>query len=290
MTPYERASTDPRFRREVERHYTGGLDLFDALWWLDAPDRAAPSGAEPPWAGLEQARSRIYAPAPTQEDADRYRRLLERRDGELDRIRAAVDAALTPIGASVATAQQIPDPEPVPEPRRAPMRVRVGWVVAAVPVLLAATFGGGVLAGSSLVARPAVVPTVAPEQSPTPFRYTRPGGALGVFARPQVPEDVPFLASGTDLVPSTFRLLVPLPGPAVRLYAARTRAGDVCLVALAADSHVIASCSSLRDFRSVPRSIDISVTKDPERLDGADARNEVSASWSYDGTVIAGAV
>jgi hypothetical protein len=105
-----------------------------------------------------------------------------------------------------------------------------------------------------------------------------------------MPEDVPYLPPGSDLIASTFRLLVPLPGPSVRLYAARTRSGDVCLVALAADEHIIASCSSVADFRNVPRSIDISVTKDPERLDGTDVRNEIDASWSYDGTVVAGAV
>ena len=94
MNAFEQATEDPEFRAAVLRHYTGALEVLDALWWLDAPGRTAPSGAEPPWAGVEEARTRMYAPRPTEEDTERYRGLLAQRERELGRIREAVEALL----------------------------------------------------------------------------------------------------------------------------------------------------------------------------------------------------
>ncbi|MCU1472752.1 hypothetical protein, partial [Amnibacterium sp.] len=59
---YGRALADPLFRARFEAAYTGEDDPLDALWWLDRPGEAAPSGATAPAAVAATARRALYVP------------------------------------------------------------------------------------------------------------------------------------------------------------------------------------------------------------------------------------
>jgi len=273
MSPYRWALHDPAFLRAVEARWSGGLPALDALRALDDEDGS-------PYAGLDARRAALYRPGADPAEGAEVARLIRERDALRDAVAAALQdpGALVPsVGGGAAAS--------VPRSRRT-------WPVLllAVPVA-AAAFAGGLLLGPALGSRAAVLPTIAPAELPEPV-LVRPAGAdaLAVFTRAPHATDHPIVAPGGDLLATSFRRLAALPGVGVDLYAARTKESEVCLVAVTVDAHLTASCADPQGFRRTPCSIDLSVTKDPETDDPKGTRTEIEATWSFDGTLRAGAV
>lgn len=286
MTPYERAVADPAFLAAIAARYAGPGEVLDALHWLDDPEAPGVSGEPSPFAGIEQRRARLYQPGADPAEAADLARLIAVRDATVSAVNAALD------GMEAAGSPGARDPDPTERPARVRGPRRAWPILAATPLVAAIAFLCGAAVGPSLGARPQPAPTVGPAQVPEPV-VIQPGGeqnALGIFGRPQAPDDKPAVRPEGDLAGGTFRRLAFLAGPGVELYAARTSDAQVCLVAVTANAHLTASCASTADFQTAPCSIDVSVTKDPETDDPKDTRTEVAASWSFDGTLRAGAV
>jgi len=273
MSPYRRALHDPAFLGAVETRWSGGLPALDALRALDDEEGS-------PYAGLDARRAGLYRPGADPAEGAEVARLIRERDALRDAVAAALQdpRAGTPavvVGAAASV-----------------QRTRRAWPVLllAVPAA-AAAFAGGLLLGPALGSRAEVLPAIAPAQLPEPV-VVRPAGAdaLAIFTRTRHITDRPIVAPEGDLVATSFRRLVTLQGAGVDLYAARTGGDQVCLVAVTVDAHLTASCANPEDFRGMPLTIDLSVTKDPSTDDPKDTRTEVEATWSFDGTVRAGAV
>lgn len=284
MSPVERALADPVFLAAVEEHYEGPGDALDALRLLHDPDAPDPSGRPFPFAGLEERRALLYRPGADPAAAADLARLIELRETMRSAARAAVAAVPAALADRMAAAPERPSR------LRGPRRV---WpILAATPLVAAIAFLCGAAVGPSIGARPQPAATVGPAQLPEPV-VVHPEGAqdaLGIFGRRQAADDAPAVRPDGNLLGSTFRRLVSLPGPGVDLYAARTSDAQVCLVAVTIDAHLTASCASTADFRASPCSLDVSVTRDPVTDDATDTRTEIAASWSFDGTLRAGAV
>ncbi|HEY8317368.1 MAG TPA: hypothetical protein VIG76_00900 [Amnibacterium sp.] len=274
MNPYRRALDDPAFLSAVDERWTGRVPTLEALRGLDDEEEGSP------YAGLDARRAALYRPGADPAEVAEVARLIRERD----ELRAVVAAVLEDAGAGAAPVAIGPRASVRP-PRRA-------WPVLllAVPAA-AAAFAGGLLLGPALGSRAEVLPTVAPAQLPAPV-VVRPAGAdaLAIFTRTRHITDRPIVAPEGDLVATSFRRLVTLQGAGVDLYAARTGGDQVCLVAVTVDAHLTAACADPEDFRAMPLTIDLSVTKDPSTDDPKDTRTEVEATWSSDGTVRAGAV
>ena len=275
MTPYRRALRDPAFLSAVAERWTGSRPPLDALRGLDDSDEEGS-----PYAGLDARRAALYRPGADPAEGAEVARLIRERD----ELRGVVAAVLQDAGARAA---------PIPaDPAATVPRSRRAWPVLllAVPAA-AAAFAGGLLLGPALGSRAEVLPIIAPAQLPEPV-VVRPAGAdaLAIFTRARHFTDRPIVTPEGDLVATTFRRLVTLQGAGVDLYAARTDGDQVCLVAVTVDAHLTASCADPEDFRGTPLTIDLSVTKDPSTDDPKDTRTEVEATWSFDGTVRAGAV
>jgi len=188
----------------------------------------------------------------------------------------------------------VPDAAPVPAatPSR-PARRRASWAVLVLALPAAAVaFLAGLLIGPRIGPDPGPAPTVGAAELPVPVvTKASPDGALGLLARTQRAADRPSaVPAQSGLVAASFRRLAALPGPGVVLYGARTTGKQVCLVAVAIDEHLTATCASAADFRGTPFSLDLSVAKDPASDDPKDTRTEIAATWSWDGSLRAGAV
>jgi len=108
---YGQALADPLFRARFEAAYTGDDDPLDALWWLDHPREAAPSGAAAPAARAAAARLALYGPGTEPAAVARYEQAAAAYGG-------------------------IPEPRPEPaypgpEPGFAPPGSRSSWPTAA---------------------------------------------------------------------------------------------------------------------------------------------------------------
>ena len=281
MNPYGRALADEPYRRAVEAHYRGRHPVLDALrWFADDGDPLGADGAPSPYAGLDARRAALFRPGADPAEGERVAALLAERDEERAAIHSALEAADV-RGLALRA-------DPATSARR---RMRA-WPVLllALPAVVAAFVAGAAL-GPAIGQRVEPLPSIAAAQVPDPV-VLKPtgGGALAVFARAQHRSDVPIITPDGDLVGTSFRRLVVLAGPGVVLYAARTTEGQVCLVAITIDAHITASCAGDADFKTTPASLDISVTKDPATDDPKDVRTEIAATWSYDGSLRAGAV
>jgi len=274
MSPYRRALRDPAFLAAVTERWSGSLPALDALRGLDDDEEGSP------YTGLDARRAVLYRPDADPAEGAEVARLLRERD----ELRALVAAVLRDPGPRV-TPLPVDPAAPAPRSRRA-------WPVLllAVPVAVAA-FAGGLLLGPALGSRAQALPSIAPAQLPEPV-VVRPAGAdaLAVFTRAPHATDHPDVAPQGDLAATSFRRLASLPGAGLDLYAARTGGDQVCLVAVTVDAHLTASCTDPEDFRGTPLALDLSVTKDPATDDPKDTRTEIEATWSFDGTVRAGAV
>jgi hypothetical protein len=285
MTPYRRALADAAFRRAVEGHYRGRHPVLDVLSWFEGDGGGGDDGAPSPYEGLEARRAALYRADADRAEVQAVARLLAERDEERTAVRSAVAAAeqrAAPVRPRD-TGEQAADAVRT-KPRAWPVLLLV------VPAVVAA-FAAGSALGPVIGQRAVPVPTIAAAQVPDPV-VLRPtgGGALAVFDRFQVRADVPTATPEGDLVEPSFRRLIALTGTGVVLYGARTTEGQVCLVAITVDAHISATCSRDAEFRVTPFSIDVSVTKDPTTDDPRDTRTEIAATWSYDGSLRAGAV
>jgi hypothetical protein len=282
MSPYRRALRDDDFRRAVEQHYRGRHPVLDALRWFEDDGPAGEALASSPYAGLDARRASLYRPDADRAEAAEVAALLAERDEESAAVRTAVDAA---------EARTSPVRERAPQDEDGGRR-RPAWpiLLLAVPAVVAA-FAAGSALGPAIGERADPAPSIAAAEAPETVVLTPTvGGALAVFTRAQQRSDVPIATPDGDLVATSFRRLVVLKGTGVVLYGARTTEAQVCLVAITVDAHITATCSQDADFRLTPFSLDTSVTRDPASDDPRDARTEVMATWSYDGSLRAGAV
>jgi hypothetical protein len=141
--PYEHALADAAFRERVRLGYVGEHDVLDALWWLEHPDDAGPSGAAPPNRLLTIARRSLYGPRPT--DSDHYALAALQEQADRERLLVAVRVAAA---------------EPPPTAAAAPARRSV-VIWAACTAVLGALVAAALLAGD----RPAPVAAVAPPRA-----------------------------------------------------------------------------------------------------------------------------
>lgn len=238
---YARALADPSFRARFQAAYTGDDDPLDALWWLDRPGEAAPSGAAAPAALAASARLALYGPGTDPAALARY----EQAAAVAERSRRAALAALGGMPVPPAAASPIappPAPSQVAAPPAGARRRRVLPSVAApvvlVLVLVAAAYGAGRATGA-----PPPPPSLAEH-----FEQTVAGNrATAVFDR--APESDDLLGGDLEPVdPVNLRRLVTI--GTVRFLGARTR-GDapaMCLIAAEGTDRIAARCVSAAEF------------------------------------------
>jgi hypothetical protein len=257
-TAYERARRDQGYLDRLREAYRGDDDLLDALWWLDHPTEAGPSGATAPLVRLAAARGELYGPVPVTGAVDRVREA----NLAADRSRAAALGAVEQV--AFATPRRRPvvlrppgtasddsaDPEQPQPPASAPVlqrRVTLGVVA---PLVAAAALVGVVAGlGISGPARPAATPHLAPPIVQHFEQTAARGDALEVFDVAQRPSDLPG-GVAASLQSSSFRRLVVL-GDA-RILAARTSGpapAGICVLIVDTTYHVSGSCSSVAAFR-----------------------------------------
>ncbi len=235
---YARALVDPVFRARFQAAYTGEDDPLDALWWLDRPGEAGPSGAPAPAARAASARRALYGPGTDPAALARY----EQAAAEAERSRRAAVAALGRMPAPPPAASEgatIPAPPQAAVPSAPPRRRLLLPVAAlAVLVLVAAAYGAGRTSGAP----------PSPPHLVEHFQQTVTGNrATAVFER--APEAADLLGGDLEPVdPVNLRRLVTL--GTVRFLAARTR-GDapaVCLIAAEGTDRIAARCVSDAEF------------------------------------------
>lgn len=235
--PVARQDLLGRFRRE----YRGPHDPADALYWLDEPDRAGPSGAPPPSAAALALRRRVYGPDAAPGDVARLAALHEQVECDRVEARRARSVAMADSAAAVATAPPS-GPAVGGEPKsirtaRTWARIRVASIAlgcTALGVGVGALIGvlePGAGDGPAVGATNGVVTTVDPSIVLHP---TGSPAEVGVILSPQI-------------VPSTVAVLLALDTDRPALFAARDRLGDVCL--LVSREFVTAACVPPADFQ-----------------------------------------
>jgi hypothetical protein len=282
---YERYRQDARFAAAFRRAYTGRHDPADALFWLGAPDRRGPSGADAP----RSARPALLAAAFSREtpagSAAAAAADLARLDADLARDARDVAAALALAAAADVPPAGESDPEgrapgaapaapgrsvdalppaeavaqPVPAGRRPPLRRTTLAALAAVVLVVGAALGwvaAGVASSGGSGARGAAASAGNSGVSSS----TDPGrGLAGVtfvdppeFSVPQGRFDRPEVPIPAYLDPDTFRQVrnygtEPLPS-GLAVYYARSASGQDCIAVVTPAKAFSAHCVAGRYF------------------------------------------
>jgi hypothetical protein len=240
---YGRALADPLFRAGFEAAYTGEDDPLDALWWLDRPGEAAPSGAAAPAAVAATARRALYGPGTDPAALERY----EQAAAAAERSRRAAVAALgrLPVHPGVVPMRAAAPPG---LPRAAlaaaaspPSRRRLLLLPIAAATVL------GLVATAYGVGRMSAAPPPSPTLTEHFQQTVRGRNAMTVFQRASEPADL--LGGALEPIdPVTLRRLVTI--GTVRFLAARTTGAQaaVCLIAAEGTDRFAARCVSAARF------------------------------------------
>ena len=176
VAPYAHALADAAFRDRVERRYQGTHDRLDALWWLQHPQEAGPSGTPSPDLTLRALRSSLYGRSPAEGAVARFAALEAAEAADSEALEAALREA-EPLPVATAAAPQPPASEPVPQRRKRRWR---RWAAASV----AAALGALALAGW---ARGAGATAAAPDRVLLFETGAATGDALSVFSSGTTP-------------------------------------------------------------------------------------------------------
>lgn len=262
---------DPGFRAALEKAHAGRWSLSDALWWQRHPDEPGPSGRPSPLGTLRGVQRRVYSAhgdaAGDAAAAQTLRELTNEIASERALLRAAVATARQALErgdlapAADASAPGVADwagePSDVSAPAAsmpagAPGRRRLRWAAAVLVVVTAA--GAGVVLGSVLPTAGDGASGAATGASSAATPAATPGVASGfdvaaTFVPAQRPEDIPTVDTGPTYDPGSFRYLgavdwVENPDSVggSPFYAARSRGGRVCLVAVPEGGGYLATC------------------------------------------------
>lgn len=218
---------DAAFADAFRREYRGSAEPEDAAWWLSHPNDAAPSGALPLSAERDRVAKLTYsregaADPALRAELDRLSGLLRvDEDAARDALRAAsraVGVASAPSGSSGAR-EHGPDrrtesPDTAVPPGSRPRRLTLA--ATAVSCLLVGAVSGSVLGPRT--APPAPSSSAPPSASPSPAPTGPLGAGVGgagvgestlteILDREQAPGDLPDVALGRRLDPSSFRWL-----------------------------------------------------------------------------------
>jgi hypothetical protein len=254
-TDEERVAADPALLAEARRRFAGRGDLRDHLWWLAHPGEPTPEGLADPAAAVAEARLDLYR----RHGGDRHAAVAEAAAVEQDRALARRAVAET-----LATAPPVTAPAPVGTRRRGTRAA--GPLVAAVVAALVL----GAIAGA-LVTRATAVP---------------PGGPPAALSAPQRDADLIEAAARPAFVdPHSTRLLRTLSTTGTRLYGARDRDGELCLVAVVLGSRSASTCTPEAAFRRDGLRIAVQATADPVDDAGTTPGVDLQAWWTPRGVV-----
>jgi len=201
VNAHEQFLTDPAFAASFTAAYAGRHEPADALWWLEHPTSAGPSGAHSPLAELAALKNAAFARGA---DAAAHESLA-RLEAEASADRGATLEAL-------AAARTPPEPEPLREAEdEASVARSRRWPLIATIAVAALLVGG--LAGRQVAlatAEPEVILVGTPGPTVTrtiaPFTPTDAPAMLDVFGDAQEPDDIPTVALDSVSANST-RLL-----------------------------------------------------------------------------------
>ncbi len=316
-SPFERASADMAYRARVAAAYDGRRDVLDALWWLEHPDEATPSGRPSPYDEVRRLRAAVYGVDADPRAIDRYGALRAELAGEEAAIRSAVRAAdsATPAptaGASASTPVETErgGPPQAPARRRSWIPVVIvtaavlavglgvsGAIGAAAPRAAPSASTRAAAGTSTAVAAPSTssasqreleprYPTAPPTyssapQTPSPARTVLTGGVF-IFDVPQVASDLPPIHTGGQFELSTFRAL---PGgeDGVQLYGALMNGDkEICIVAIADESAVAAGCEPSSSWEQVPLRVSM-VLPTELRSSTSGVTRGATITWSANG-------
>lgn len=306
---------DPGFRAALAAAHTGRWSLSDALWWQRHPEEPGPSGRPSPLSTLRGVQRRVYSAhgdaAGDAAAAQTLRELTNEIAAERALLRAAVAAARQDlqrgdlVTAARASAPAVADgageqsDAPAPAagmPAGATGRRRLRWAAAVLVVVTAA--GAGVVLGSVLTPAgdgAAGVSTGASSATPA----TAPPVASGfdvaaTFVTAQRPEDIPTVDTGPTYDPGSFRYLGAIDWAenpdtvgGSPFYAARSRGGRVCLVAVPEGGGYLATCVAESAFPAEGLRLswlsegDVGALARASSADGADAEalSDVTVVW-----------